>query len=253
MRVYLVTVGDDLGLSVLKEEGARIMLSYGCCRSSVHQILPHFNSAMLDSGAYQLQTLGERAPRYINPHQYAAWLMEVLPKYSDKIDGYFTLDMMGNVRETCRNQRILESYGLKPIPVWHHGESLKCLRCFCSHYELVGIGGIAKRHAEKEIEVLLDYLNNCYRGQKFHLLGLGMTAAKCPHFSKLYALDCSTWSLQPARFGHLVAIKDGIPKTIDPGEEKRNELKRNRAKLREALVQSVRAFKALEDSSLPSS
>lgn len=247
MKVYLVTQGDFLGLSVLKQEGARIMVSYGCCRSNVDRILPHFSSVMLDSGAYQLQTLGNRAPSYINPYRYALWLMEVLPKYADRIDGYFGLDIMGNVQKTCRNQKILESYGLKPIPVWHHGEAVKCLDCFCSHYEFVGIGGVANKPANREIKILLDFLNNCHRRQKFHLLGLGSTAAKYFYLFKPYALDCSTWRLDPAKYGHRVVIADGIPRTIKPSQQEREKLRKDPAKLKEALIEAVRAFKTLED------
>ena len=250
MKVYLVASEVIAYLKVLQEEGARIMLSFGHCPTGIDKVLPMFRSIALDSGGYQLQTLGRRAPKWINPHQYALWLNHALSKYGDKIDCYFTLDGVRNAQETCQNQRFLEACGLKPVPIWHYGEEIRCLECFCRRYKLIGVGGIGKAYANStELRKLFTLLGKLYPEVKFHSLGMGLTAVKFARLLKPYSIDCKTW-LNPAIYGQRVVTHDGVVKTVDLGEQERERLRRDPARLREALVEAVRAFMALENSTV---
>lgn len=202
MKVYLVTTGSHLDL--LEQAGASIMVSYGCCHRIVHQILPRFASVMIDSGGFQLQKeTDELPPPHITVHQYARWLLtKVLPKYEDRVDGHFTLDILNNAKQTWANQQILESYGLKPIPIWHDGEELEYLDFFCKRYELVGIGGVQGSHRDyRGFKRLFCSLTHDYPANKFHLLGLGFAADKCRRWLEPHSIDFLTW-IVPEQFGH---------------------------------------------------
>lgn len=158
--------------------------------------------------------------------------------YSGIIDGYFGMDILGDVKATLRNQEILESHGLKPIPIWHQGEEMSYLDYFCRRYELVGIGGIQASHLDyRKLISLFSLLGNKYPDNRFHMLGVGFSAYKCRSFLEPYSLDISTW-LVPVRYGKRL-MDNGKEVNMPPGADQEAELR-----------QAIKVCMNLDDGSL---
>jgi len=60
------------------------------------------------------------------------------------LDLYVNLDIIGNPEKTWEIQKYIESYGLKPLPVFHFGEDFKWLYKYLDEYDYIGLGGLGQ-------------------------------------------------------------------------------------------------------------
>ena len=149
-----------------------------------------FSEVICDSGGYQLQ-VNVQSTRTPSVDAYSLWLVtEVLPYYP-KIE-YFNLDILGDGLKTLENQLIMESYGLKPIPIWHLGEGEEYLNFYYQHYEYISVGGlVAGNSSKKELRMLTSLLTQKYPGRKYHYFGIGITGTSVFQEARPYCLpDC---------------------------------------------------------------
>ena len=65
-------------------------------------------------------------------------------EHSNQLYDYVNLDVIFNPERTWDHQKYMESYGCKPIPVFHFGEDLKWLKRYMDEYEYIGIGGLGQ-------------------------------------------------------------------------------------------------------------
>ena len=104
---------------------------------------------LLDSGAFsaRFKTVEIKIDDYI----------EFIYAYKRKFWGVVSLDVVRDAKASLKNQRIMESNGLKPMPVYHLGEPEKYLHYYVNNYPYVGIGGV-KRIKINELLFMLDNL-----------------------------------------------------------------------------------------------
>ena len=256
---------------ILIDEGVRVLVSYGIVRRmNLGKLLGGFESIIVDSGGYQIQTEDRRVDRVREQvtdleeagfsewevdrmlkldtkglptiDGYILWLYGVTRNY--RLDGYFNLDILGDGKKNMENQLYMESNGLKPIPVWHDGEDIRYLSNYCEKYELVAIGGLKNIYSPAYYVKLFTWLKQRYPDQKFHLFSIGLYALSCLYLLEPYSVDLSTW-VTPARFGHLIVIKNGRLTEIKPDDETREKF-RNSEYVWKVLTDTVRALKQLE-------
>lgn len=160
-----------------------------------------------DSGGFSAYTKGVS----ISPEEYAEWLRRWAHRFSD----YANLDEIRNADGTARNQRILESMGLEPVPVFHAGSPIAELEPLLDRYRYIALGGLvgAPRAA------LMRWLIECFRraertGTVYH--GFGQTAFDVVGMFPFYSVDSNSWCAG-ARFGNIplfdgkgiTAVKNG--------------------------------------------
>ncbi|MBA7599408.1 hypothetical protein ES703_06441 [subsurface metagenome] len=193
--------------TLLLEEGARICISYGRLSVFPEWKLPQgFSDYLIDSGGYQISHGTLKHPIY--PQSYCFWLKGILPKYDGKVSGYCALDT-NQADETIQNYEIMRSEGLTPIPVWKHHFPREHLDYYCTQSQLIAIGGLVGKgnNGKRYYRQLLGEVSQRYPENRFHMFGLGLTAAAAFTDVKPYSIDCSTW-LNPSRFGNDI-LSDG--------------------------------------------
>jgi len=133
----------------------------------------------------------------------------------DYLTTYVNLDVIGNADLTWENQKIMESHGLKPIPVYHFGENFKWLKMYVDKYDYVGIGGLGQGISKNDFigmgdrvfSFICDTSNNLPR-VKVH--GFAMTSLDLMLRYPWYSVDSTSWVLT-SRFGsvYVPRFKDG--------------------------------------------
>jgi len=136
---------------------------------------------LLDSGAFTAW----KAKKEIRLIDYCRFL-ERLPI---KPWNYFTLDVIGNPKETLDNYKKMLERGFKPIPIFTRGEDISVLDEYYKTSDIVGIGGLVGTKGNRGfIKGIMKRVN----GRKVHLLGF-TNQDYLLHY-KPYSVDSSSWA-----------------------------------------------------------
>jgi len=156
-------------------------------------------------GAAQLFTdasfnANDDVKKYLN--SYIAFIH----KYKKQISAYVNLDIVYHAEESWDNQKIMESNGLRPIPVFHYGEDFKWLYKYVDEYDYIGIGGVAggitiQQFVNSLGQRSFDYINAHKPGLKIH--GFAVTSFDLMHRFPWYSVDSTTW-LKFAAYGQVL-------------------------------------------------
>jgi len=127
-------------------------------------------------------------------------------KYKKQLSAYVNLDIVYHAEESWDNQKIMESNGLRPIPVFHYGEDFKWLYKYVDEYDYIGIGGVAggitiQQFVNSLGQKAFDYINKHKPGLKIH--GFAVTSFDLMHRFPWYSVDSTTW-LKFAAFGQVL-------------------------------------------------
>lgn len=161
----------------------------------------------IDSGAFSAFTLGGK----IDLDEYIDFC-----KRTDA-DYYAVYDSIGNAEETLKNQKYMESKGIKPIPCFHYGEDWKYLEYYCKNYDYIALGGMVGNRTM--IKGWLDVIFSKYPDKRFH--GFGLTTISLIKGYSWHSVDSSSW-LMGGRSGTLWSFKYGscYYKELDKESEK---------------------------------
>jgi hypothetical protein len=148
-------------------------------------------SLFLDSGAFSASTQGIT----IDIHKYITFVQQNI----DVLDVYANLDVIGDPEATLKNQKIMESVGLSPLPCFHYGEPVKYLQYYIQNYDYIGLGGLVgiKR---SDLSFWLDLLFSKYicdeRGYpKVKVHGFGISSVMIILRYPWYSVDTTSWHL----------------------------------------------------------
>jgi len=150
-----------------------------------------------DSGAFSAATQGAQ----IDIDDYARWLT----KHKKHFLTYANFDVIGNEKQTAKNQEYLENaYDLTPLPVFHVGADFKILDKLMKDYDYIALGGLVPFATDRKN--LMSYFITCFKmaqttGCKFH--GFGMTNWKLLKSFPWHSVDSSSWNAG-AIYGRLV-------------------------------------------------
>jgi len=171
---------------------------------------------LIDSGAYSVKHAGKEIQ---------------LEDYIDFLDRhdfnyYINLDIIGSWQKSLRNQKEMESAGLKPLPVWHMGEPFTLLKNFVGSYEYVAIG-FRKGASSTERAQLASTIFDQFPKTKFHMLAITQPEVMINH--PFYSADSSTW-LNSIKYGALLTPWGYIHVSRRRGTTKRHVLNMDRVK-----------------------
>jgi len=144
--------------------------------------------------------------------------VEFVNKYKNQLDVYVNIDVIFNPERTWDNQKLLESYGLKPMPVYHFGEDIKWLKKYMDNYEYIGIGGLGQdvtknRFVLEHGDPIFSLIQNSK--QKIRTHGFAITSVDLMLRYAWNSCDSTTW-IKHAAYGGIYVPKfkkDG--KTLD--------------------------------------
>lgn len=192
MKIYLAMTNDA------KKWGwcpRRMLLSYHYFRSIAFAVGK--TDLFIDSGAFSAWKLGKP----IKLQEY----MKFLKQWGDKSTVYASLDVIGSIDQTARNQRIMEAAGLHPLPVYHWGEDYAVLEDMCKRYRYVACSGTATVFGEGRGMVIQrrNHFDRVFKiSQKYETLvhGFGVTDIDLLLRFPWYSVDSSSW-VRGRRFG----------------------------------------------------
>ena len=163
-------------------------------------------SLFIDSGAFSAWSKNVN----IDIDEYIAFIK----KYIHYIDVYVNLDVIGDAENTYKNQKYMESKGLRPMPVFHTTrEDVSWFERYMKEgYEYIGLGGMAGGDITKvQIMPFLDNLfTNYICGKdgipKVKIHGFGMTSLSLMLRYPWYSVDSTSW-VMTGRFGAIFVPK----------------------------------------------
>jgi len=135
-------------------------------------------------------------------------------KYEKQLTGYVNLDIIYNAEKSWEIQQYMEKGGVRPIPVFHHGEDFKWLYKYAEEYDYIGIGGVASGMARTEFEGFCDQCFKIIEKVKptLKVHGFAITAVKYMLKWPWYSCDSTSW-LKLTAFG-----KVWVPRAAADGE-----------------------------------
>lgn len=161
-----------------------VLISYAYFNDSIAEILnkhKHKIRFLLDSGAFTAWKKG----RVITIDEYCNFLRTI----PIKPWRYFTLDVIGNPKETFENYKIMLDRGFNPIPVFTKGERQEMINTYYETSDIVGIGSLVGAKGNKKyVQWIMRYIGK----RKVHWLGFtNLNFMKKYH---PYMCDSTSWN-----------------------------------------------------------
>jgi hypothetical protein len=142
----------------------------------------------LDSGAFSAFNKGIEIP----VAEYSAFVAE----HQHLFDVVASMDVKGDPEKSWENQKIMESFGLNPIPVYHVGEDLKWLYKYLDNYEYFGIGtAVSPIHSDR-LRREFEQVFQADPEHKYH--GFGMTDTRWLQIFPWHTVDSLSWCMTGA-------------------------------------------------------
>ncbi len=196
MHIYLAgsCAKLDQEIEILDTHQYRLFSFYDMCKKVEYLFSDIPAIYFLDSGAFSAWTHKES----IELSTY----IDFIHQYKDKISIYANLDVIGDVKNTWRNQKRMEKKGLNPLPVFHVEDPIDYLYKCIDEYEYFCIGGMVKGYSTFERTQFLDRCFNIIESRhtskfpKIH--GFGMTSLDLMLRYPWYSVDSTTWLLTAA-------------------------------------------------------
>jgi len=209
MKIYLA--GAECNYDILRNAGAkRILISffsfYNRQEWDLKKIIGseniRFFDIFLDSGAYGAWTQNKT----IDVYRY----IDFIKQNELYLGVYAQLDDKNDNERTKRNLKIMESAGLRPIPVYQRRMNDKdYLDYLCREYDYVAIGGMAGEGLsfKRTLRLLRWVMSIAMKyGTKIHAFGItGINTLKS---IPLYSADSTSW-LSGSRFGWRYVFQNG--------------------------------------------
>ena len=175
--------------------------NYGLLTSYIEQRkkkqikIPKSKKIFLDSGAYSVST----GKAVIDIDEYISFIK----KYKSMLTLYATLDVIGNAKQTERNQIYMESKNLKPLPTFHYGSKYKELKEMIKRYNYIGLGGLVPIAMKRK--KMVKHLDNCFSiiKDKCKVHGWGVTSKPLLFRYPFYSVD-STSHIKSSAFRRIM-------------------------------------------------
>lgn len=152
----------------------------------------------LDSGAYSAFTIGAE----IDIDDYIRFIKE----YDFVL--YSNLDKIGDPKQSEKNQRYMESKGLKPIPVFHYGSDIEILKELVKEYSYIALGGLVPLSSQRG--KMSKWLSKCFyiTQDKVKCHGFGVNSFNIWKEFPFYSVDATSW-VTGSKFRRIIDFKGG--------------------------------------------
>jgi hypothetical protein len=149
--------------------------------------------------------------------EYRESYIKFLLENKDRLTRFTNLDVINNAELTYKNQKIMESAGLHPIPVFHLGEDLKWLKKYVRDYEYVALGGLIPNTTIQ----LYNWLDPIFRDiicdekgyPRIKVHGFACTSLGLMTRYPWYSVDSAT-ARKLGNFGSILLPQKGAPEKL---------------------------------------
>lgn len=184
----------------------RFLISYHYCKKTPVRTLRADwagQDILLDSGGFSVRKKGQS----IAVRDYLAFLSAMRGSFTACLN----LDTK-DANESQRNQTLLETSGITPLPVYHYSDwRSREHRCLLDHfierYDYISLGGMAEGKLSRDLQA--DFLKYCFNRIPKHIKvhGLGITSMKTMMYFPFYSVDSKTW-LVSGLYGDYITTKN---------------------------------------------
>lgn len=193
MKIYLAGVYSKSDIKHIEPFAhKRLMLSYIYIKTwfNKHKHMLEGFDMFLDSSAFSHYT----GSKEIDIYEYIDFLNE----FADYLTAYANFDNILSSEDTLKNQRIIESYGFKPLPVYHYGEPEEILRDYLSEYDYVCVGGTVPIRAKLEVaRKTIDMLERYNtENKRIHMFGYTSQKGLVLLNDYIYSTDSTKWTIK---------------------------------------------------------
>jgi hypothetical protein len=153
----------------------------------------HFRDYSLDSGAFSAHHLGKT----VDLAAYTAHCQHLLATDPQCVE-VFSLDVIGDWRQSMANLETMWAAGVPAVPVYHVGEPEHVLRGLARDYPKVSLGGaVGLRKAAK-----IEWARQCFaRIWPARIHGLGFGGEDALMALPFHSVDATNWEMGPCAFG----------------------------------------------------
>lgn len=174
---------------------ASLLISYATCLESFlkKRTAIAFRSWVLDSGAFSAFNSGKS----IDLGQYIAVCQKLMAE-DPQFEEIFSLDVIGDWRQSIANAETMWKAGVPAIPTFHFGSPPEALRDLAAAAPKIALGGVAK--TKKQVRG--KWMEQCFSRvwpHKIHGFGIGdeESIMRFP----FHSCDATSWYLQPSAYG----------------------------------------------------
>ena len=197
MKLYFA--GAISFLPLVKEVGIKnILVSYFELGKNVtlKNLYNQGFNIMLDSGAYSF-AVSERQNR-VDFDKYLVDYISFLEKNKKYVESYVELDIdnVVGVEKVKQYRKIMETYNLQPVVVWHPIRGKAAWIQHCKDYARIGFNTIKDVKTAQQVGWLLKQSEKY--GAKVH--GFGTTKANFMKNNPFYSVDSTSW-MSGGRYG----------------------------------------------------
>jgi len=208
---------------VRKELRPLILESFMQVNAKSVQMLPYYESYLLDSGAFSM--LAGTAKK-TDLKQYVDGFADYINLYKVKL--YFELDIdpfIGYDEVKRIRKYLFDKTRVRPIPVWHKSRGIADFKQMCREYEYVALGGyVIKEFSRNEVKYFPQFIKYAHeQGAKIH--GLGFTSLKMLPVCHFDSVDSTAW-LSGVQFGYIYKFNGKTMTKINRPEGKRLNYKK---------------------------
>lgn len=152
-----------------------------------------FRDWVLDSGAYSAHNSGVT----IELNEYINACKQLLSE-DPTLTEVYSLDVIGNWRESLRNTERMHEAGVPAIPCFHYGEPWDVLSGIARDYPKIALGGVAARSTKGKI----DWAKQCFARvwpKKIH--GFALCSERAVMSLPFHSVDATSWEIGPCKYG----------------------------------------------------
>lgn len=186
MKQYFAISGPTEIITVLTGRYKNALVSFyyykGSFRDKLLKYMPYFDSFIMDSGAFQAWLKNKE----ISLDEYEKTLKD------DNIKKYFSLDSIGNAKDSFENYLEMKKRGLNPIPTFHINTDINYLYKYLDLTDHISIGGmVGGDKVEDNLLKIWAEILKINPEAKVH--GLGVSNFSTASAYPWHSIDSSSW------------------------------------------------------------
>jgi len=134
--------------------------------------------------------------------------VEYVKKRRKNWDWYVNFDYSHDPDVCWDMQKYLEGKGIRPVPVYHSGQTLDWFERYCKEgYKLIGIGGIVQSRGYLQTRRVLDRIFDIAAKYNVNVHAFGITSLSLMLMYPWYSVDSASW-VKVAAYGSVLHVDE---------------------------------------------
>jgi len=134
--------------------------------------------------------------------------VQYVKEYRKQWDWYVNFDYVFDPEVCWDMQKYLEKRGIRPVPVYHSGQTLDWFERYCKEgYGFIGLGGNVETSGYSRIRSTFDRVFNIAAKYNVNLHAFGITSPTLMFMYPWYSVDSASW-VKVAAYGSILHLDE---------------------------------------------